>query len=177
MCGNVREDVETFKSVDMFFFHSDAHFTYLYPFLSFYLSLPYFTHISTNIPFTSIFYLTWESVLALNLIILRWLIAWVWLLYLGCIKFLCDSIVNLWRHLWYHYHSFWCPVINIFKVIGISCNGRRNIWWNNDIIEKLVDTINGFVCIRIVGGHSLSCHGTPMFNCIFCIQSNLEFKF
>ena len=25
---------------------------------------------------------------------------------------------------------------------------------NNDIIDKFVDTINGFDCIRVVGGHS-----------------------
>ena len=41
------------------------------------------------------------------------------------------------------------PVIIISKVIDISCNGRRNY-----IIDKFVDTINGFVCIRIAGGHS-----------------------
>ena len=34
-----------------------------------------------------------------------------------------------------------------------------------------------FVCIRIVSGHSFVYHGNPHFNCIFCIQSNLEFKF
>ena len=43
--------------------------------------------------------------------------------------------------------------------------------------DKLVDTINGFVCIRIVDRHSFLCHGTPIFDCIFCTQSNLEFKF
>ena len=36
----------------------------------------------------------------------------------------------------------------------ISCNWRRNVLLNNCIIDKFVDTINGFVCIRIVGGHS-----------------------
>ena len=39
----------------------------------------------------------------------------------------------------------------ISKVIDISCNGCRNVLLNNYIIDKLVDTINGFVCIRIVG--------------------------
>ena len=29
----------------------------------------------------------------------------------------------------------------------------------------------------IAGGHSFLWHGTPIFNCIFCIQSNLELKF
>ena len=62
-------------------------------------------------------------------------------------------------------------------LIGISCNGHRNVLWNNCIIDKFVDTINGFVYIRIVGGHSFLCHGTPIFNSIFCSQSNLEFKF
>ena len=42
----------------------------------------------------------------------------------------------------------------ISKVIDISCNGRRNALFNNDIIDKFVDTINGFVCIRIAGGQS-----------------------
>ena len=40
------------------------------------------------------------------------------------------------------------------KIIGISCNGRRNVLLNNYIIDKFVDTINGVVCMRIVGGHS-----------------------
>ena len=46
------------------------------------------------------------------------------------------------------------PVIIISKVIGISCNVCRNILLNNYTIDKFVDTINGFVCIRIAGGHS-----------------------
>ena len=31
---------------------------------------------------------------------------------------------------------------------------HRNVLRNNYIINKFVDTINGFLCIRIVGGHS-----------------------
>ena len=46
------------------------------------------------------------------------------------------------------------PVIIISKVIDTSCNGRRNVLLNNYIIDKFDDTINGFVCIRIGGGHS-----------------------
>ena len=38
--------------------------------------------------------------------------------------------------------------------IDISCNGRRNVLLNNYIIDKFVDTINGFVCNRIFGVHS-----------------------
>ena len=38
--------------------------------------------------------------------------------------------------------------------MDISYNGRRNVLLNNYIIDKFVDTINGFVCIRIAGGHS-----------------------
>ena len=45
-------------------------------------------------------------------------------------------------------------VIIISKVIDISCNRRRNALFNNFIIDKYVDTINGFVCIRIAGGQS-----------------------
>ena len=45
------------------------------------------------------------------------------------------------------------PVIIISKVIDISCNGRRNVLLNNYIIDKIVDTINDFVCIRIAGWH------------------------
>ena len=41
-------------------------------------------------------------------------------------------------------------------------------------MDKFVVTKNGFVCIRILGGHSFLWHGTPIFNCIFCIQTNLE---
>ena len=39
-------------------------------------------------------------------------------------------------------------------LIDISCKGLRNVLLNNYIIDKLVDTINGFVCFRIAGGHS-----------------------
>ena len=49
---------------------------------------------------------------------------------------------------------FRVPFIIISKVIDISCNGRRNVIRNYDIIHKLVDITKGFVCIRIVGGHS-----------------------
>ena len=92
-------------------------------------------------------------------------------------EFLCNSIINLWRHVWYHYHLLGYTVINIATVIGIPCNGLRKVLWNNDIIDKSEDTINGFVCIRIVDGHSSLCRGTPIFKCIFYIESNLEFKF
>ena len=46
------------------------------------------------------------------------------------------------------------PVIIISKVNDISCNGRRNVLLNKFIIDTFVDIINGFVCFRIVGGHS-----------------------
>ena len=47
------------------------------------------------------------------------------------------------------------PSYNHFiKVFDISCNGRRNVLSNNFITDKFIDTIYGFVCIRIVGGHS-----------------------
>ena len=52
------------------------------------------------------------------------------------------------------YNTLGYPFIIISKVIGILCNLRRNVLLNNYIIDKFVDTINGFVCIRIVGGHS-----------------------
>ena len=65
------------------------------------------------------------------------------------------------------------PVIIISKVIDISCNGRRNVLLNNYIIDKFVDTINGFLHIRIAGGHSFLRDGTLIFNCIFFNQSNL----
>ena len=42
----------------------------------------------------------------------------------------------------------------IYKVVDISCNGRRNVSLNNYYIDKFVDTLNGFICIRIVDGHS-----------------------
>ena len=87
----------------------------------------------------------------------------------GAFEFLCNSIANLWRHVWYHYNALGYPVKIISKVIDISCNGRRNVLLNNYIIDKFVDIINGFVCIRIVGGHSFLWDGTPIFNCIFSI--------
>ena len=58
----------------------------------------------------------------------------------------------------------------ISKVIDISCNGRRNVLLNNCTIDKFVVTKKDFVCIRILGGHSFLWHGTPIFNCIVCIQ-------
>ena len=91
----------------------------------------------------------------------------------GAFEFLCSSIANLWRHV-YHYNTLGYPVIIISKVIDISYNARRNVLLHNYIIDKFVNTINGFVCIRIVGGFSFLWHGTPIFNCILCIQSNLE---
>ena len=54
----------------------------------------------------------------------------------------------------YDVNTLGYPVIMISKVIDISCNGCRNVLLNNYIIDKFVDTINGFVCIRIVSGHS-----------------------
>ena len=85
----------------------------------------------------------------------------------GAFEFLCNSIANLWCHVWYHYNTLGYPVIIISKVIDISCNGRRNVLLNNYTIDKFVDTINGFVCIRIADGHSFLWAGTPIFNCIF----------
>ena len=95
----------------------------------------------------------------------------------GAFEFLCNSFANLWCHVWNHYNTLGYPVIIISKVIDISCNGRRNALLNNYIIDKFVDTINGFLCIRIAGGQSFLWDGTPILNCIFCIQSNLELKF
>ena len=60
-----------------------------------------------------------------------------------------------------HFHSNWHQVMGTEMFYEIT----------------IVDTINGFVCIRIVGGLSFLCYGTPMFNPIFCIQLNLKFKF
>ena len=95
----------------------------------------------------------------------------------GAFEFLCNSIANLWRHVWYNYNTLGYPVIIISEVIDILCNGRRNVLSNDYIIDKFVDTINGFVCIRITGGHSFLWDGTPIFNWIICIKSNLELKF
>ena len=47
--------------------------------------------------------------------------------------------------------------------------GRRNVLLNKYIIDTFVDAINGFVFIKLVGGHSFLWHGTPIFNCILCI--------
>ena len=43
--------------------------------------------------------------------------------------------------------------LQYLRVLYISCNGGRNVLLNNYIIDKLVDTINGLICIRIAGGH------------------------
>ena len=52
-------------------------------------------------------------------------------------------------------------------MIDISCNGRRNVLLNNYIIEKFVDTINGFVCIRIAYGHSFFYEMVPQFSTFY----------
>ena len=66
----------------------------------------------------------------------------------GAFEFLGISIASI------HYNTLGYPVIIIARVIDISCNGRRNVLLNNYIIDKFVDTINSFVCIRIADGHS-----------------------
>ena len=97
--------------------------------------------------------LTWESAHAWNLIVLCLLIARYDFCINGAFEFSCIFIAK-WRNVWYHYHTLGYQVISISKVIDISCNGRRNVLWNNYIIDKFVDTISCFVCIRIVGEHS-----------------------
>ena len=57
------------------------------------------------------------------------------------------------------------PSYKHFYNVGISCNGCRNFLCNNDIIDKSVDTIKGFVCVSIGGRLLFLCHGTPVFNC------------
>ena len=37
---------------------------------------------------------------------------------------------------------------------AFGSNGRRNVSLNSYIIDKFAVTLNGFVCIRILGGHS-----------------------
>ena len=81
----------------------------------------------------------------------------------GAFEFLCNSIANLWRHEWYHYNTSGYPVILISKVNDISFNGRRNVLLNQYIINTFVDTINDFVCIRIVGGLSFFMTWYPNF--------------
>ena len=44
-------------------------------------------------------------------------------------------------------------------------------------MDNFVVTKNGYVCIRILGEHTFLWHGTLIFNCIFCILSNLELTF
>ena len=55
-------------------------------------------------------------------------------------EFLCNSIVNLWRHEWYHYNTLGYHVIMISKVIDISCNRQRNVLLNSYIIDKFTVT-------------------------------------
>ena len=46
----------------------------------------------------------------------------------GAFEFLCDSIANLWRHVWYHLNTLGYPVIIISKVIDIPCNRREMLY-------------------------------------------------
>ena len=56
----------------------------------------------------------------------------------GAFKFLCNSIDNFWRHVWYHYHTLGYPVNYISTVISMPCNRRRNVLWNTDIIDTFM---------------------------------------
>ena len=93
--------------------------------------------------------LTWESTHAWNLIILSSVIVWgmtfIFMVHLSfyAIPLLIYDVM----------YDITYPVIINFKVNDI-CNGRRNVLLNNFTIDKFVDTINGFVCIRIASGHS-----------------------
>ena len=69
-------------------------------------------------------------------------------------------------------NTFGNPVIIISEVIDISCNGRRNVLLNNYVIDKFVDTINGFVCIRMADGHSLY-DRVPQFLTVFFVFSQI----
>ena len=42
----------------------------------------------------------------------------------------------------------------------------------NNIIDKFVDTINGFACIRIVGGHSFY-DMVPQFSTVYFVFSQI----
>ena len=122
--------------------------------------------------------ITLESAHAWNLKILRWNLAWsMSFIFMVHLSFYAFQLFYLWRHAWYRHHTSGYPVINISTVKGISRNEHRNVLWNNNCVDKLVDTINGFVCIRIVGVNSFYVTVLQMLNCIFCIQSNLEFQF
>ena len=46
--------------------------------------------------------------------------------------FLWNSITYSCHHVWYRYHTY---IIIISKVIDISCNARKNVLWNKDIIS------------------------------------------
>ena len=43
----------------------------------------------------------------------------------GAFEFLCYSIANLWRQVWYHYNTLRYPVIIISKVIDLSWTGAE----------------------------------------------------
>ena len=60
----------------------------------------------------------------------------------------------------------WYPIFQMYILYSVI--------FGIDIFRRFK---NGFVCIRILGGHSFLWHGTPFFKCIFCIQSYLELTF
>ena len=60
----------------------------------------------------------------------------------------------------------------MFKVIDLSCNGHRNVLLNNYFIDKSVDTINGFVYIRISGGHFFY-QMVPPFSTVYFVFSQV----
>ena len=81
------------------------------------------------------------------------------------------------KYVMYWYHFFTRCEGWVLILIDMSCSGCSNVLLNNYIIDKFVVTKKGFVCIRILGGHSFLWHGSQIFNCIFCFQSNLELTF
>ena len=45
------------------------------------------------------------------------------------------------------------------------------------MIIDYVDTVEAFVCIEIVGGHSVLLHGAPDFSYMLCIDLISKFSF
>ena len=69
--------------------------------------------------------------------------------YINCaFEFKCNSIVILWRHVWYYYHTLGYHVINISTVIGMSCKGAKMFY---EITISLISLLTLKMALFVLG--------------------------
>ena len=88
-------------------------------------------------------------------------------------EFLCNSIANIWHHKWYRYNTLGYPVIIMFKVIDISCNGHRNVLLNSyiSLISSLLLKMALYVLRYWMGFHFYGM--VPQFSTVYFVFSQI----